>query len=201
MRVRLLAFPVAAVCLLLGVSACGGNDSDSSDASAAVVEQIDAICDDWREALDAREEFPVEDFDTENPAAVDLPPVGDYLASGQSAAEDALESIRNLSAAAEVASGGRCPGLGARAATQELEGSDGLCAGGRRRTVRRIAGRGRSVAGRRGSGVRATRRDELRLLRRLRQDDARQCGRSSKAHGRVIRPRQRRMLTICGLRT
>ena len=102
MRVRLLALAVAAVCLLLGVSACGGDDSDSSDASAAVAEQIDAICDDWREALDAREEFPVDDFDTENPAAADLPPVGDYLASGQSAAEDALGSIRNLSASADV---------------------------------------------------------------------------------------------------
>ena len=102
MRVRLLAFPVAAVCLLLGVSACGGDDSDSSDASAAVVEQINAICDDWRETLDAREEFPVEDFDTENPAAGDLPPVGDYLASGQSAAEDAVESIRNLSPSADA---------------------------------------------------------------------------------------------------
>ena len=93
MRIRLLAFPVAAVCLLLGVSACGGDESDSSDASAAVVEQIDAICDDWRETLDAREEFPVADFDTENPAAEDLPKVGDYCL-GQSAAEDALESIR-----------------------------------------------------------------------------------------------------------
>ena len=46
--------------------------------------------------------FPVEDFDTENPAAADLPPVGDYLALGQSAAEDALESIRNLSPSADV---------------------------------------------------------------------------------------------------
>ena len=102
MRVRRLAYPVAAVCLLLGVSACGGDDSDSSDASAAVVEHIDAICDDWRETLDAREEFPVEDFDAENPAAEDLPPVGDYLATGQSAAEDALESIRNLAPSADV---------------------------------------------------------------------------------------------------
>ena len=105
MRVRLLAFPVAAVCLLLSVSACGGDDSDSSDASAAsapVGEQIDAICDDWRETLDARGEFPVEDFDTENPAAEDLPTVGDYLASGQSGAEDALESIRQLSPSADV---------------------------------------------------------------------------------------------------
>ncbi len=102
MRVRLLTFPIAALCLLLGVSACGGDDSDSSDVSTAVVEQIDSICDDWREALDAREEFPVEGFDTENPAAEDLPPVGDYLASGQSAAEDALESIRNLSPSADV---------------------------------------------------------------------------------------------------
>ncbi len=97
-----MTFPIAALCLLLGVSACGVDDSDSSDASTAVAAQIDSICDDWREALDAREEFPVEGFDTENPAAEDLPPVGDYLASGQSAAEDALESIRNLSPSADV---------------------------------------------------------------------------------------------------
>jgi hypothetical protein len=97
MRVRLLVFPVVAVCLLLGVSACGGDDPVASDASAAVVEQIDAICDDWRENLDARDDFPVEGFDPENPAAADLPPVGNYLASGQSAAEDALKSIRDLS--------------------------------------------------------------------------------------------------------
>ena len=84
------------------MSACGGDDSDSSDASAAAAEQINAICDDRRETLDAREEFPVEDFDTENPAAAGLLPVGDYLASGQSAAEDALESIRNLSASADA---------------------------------------------------------------------------------------------------
>ena len=102
MRVRLLAFAVVAVCLLLGGSACGGDGSGSSDASDAVVEEIDAICDDWRETLDAREEFPVADFDTENPAAADLPPVGDYLASGQSAAADALESIRDLSPSADV---------------------------------------------------------------------------------------------------
>ena len=102
MRIRPLTFPIAAVCLLLGVSACGGDDSDSGDASAAAVEQIDAICDDWRETLDAREEFPVEDFDTENPAAEDLPTVGFYLASGQPAAEAALASIRNLPPSAEV---------------------------------------------------------------------------------------------------
>ena len=76
MRVRLLVFPIAAVCLLLGVSACGGDDSDSSDASSAVVEQIDAICDDWRGNLDARDGSPVEGFDPENPAAADLPPSG-----------------------------------------------------------------------------------------------------------------------------
>ena len=129
MRVRLLTFPIAALCLLLGVSACGGDDSDSSDASTAVAEQIDAICDDWREALDAREEFPVEGFDTENPAAEDLPPVGDYLASGQSAAEDALESIRNLSPSADVQAEIDA-GLGARAGAREPEGSDGFAQAG-----------------------------------------------------------------------
>ena len=102
MRVRLLTFPVAALCLLLGVSGCGGDDSDPSEVSAAAVEQIDAICDEWRETLDAREAFPVEDFDTENRAAEDLPRVGGYLASGQSAAEEALESIRTLPPSAEV---------------------------------------------------------------------------------------------------
>ena len=102
MRVRPLPFPIAAVCLLLAVSACGGDDSDPSDSSAAVVEQINAICDDWRETLDAREKFPVEGFDPTNPAAVDLPPVGDYLASGQPAAERALKAIRNLAPPADV---------------------------------------------------------------------------------------------------
>ena len=102
MQVRPLAFPLAAVCLLLGVSACGGDDSDPSDVSAAAVGQINAICDDWRETLDAREAFPVEHFDPENPRAEDLPHVGGYLASGQSAAEEALESIRHLSPSAEI---------------------------------------------------------------------------------------------------
>ena len=88
------------------------------------------------------------------------------LASGQSAAEDALESIRNLSPSAGVQADDRCPGLGARAGARELEGSDGLCTGGRRGTVRRIAGRGRCVAGRRRSGVGGSPRDEVRLLRR-----------------------------------
>ena len=60
MRIRLLAFPVAAVCLLLGVSACGDDDSYSSDATA--VEQINAICEDWRQALvrELREETGIE---------------------------------------------------------------------------------------------------------------------------------------------
>jgi hypothetical protein len=104
MRVRALSFTVAVLCLTLGASACGGDDSgDSSDASAAVIEQIDAICADWKDALDERGDFPVEDFDPESPSPEDLPAVGNYFASGEAAAEDAIAEIRGLSPPADVA--------------------------------------------------------------------------------------------------
>ena len=75
MRVRALSVAVATLCLALGASACGGDDSaDSSDASAAVIAQIDEICADWKSALDERGAFPVEDFDPESPSPEDLPP-------------------------------------------------------------------------------------------------------------------------------
>ncbi|MGH3079126.1 MAG: hypothetical protein ACRDPZ_13225 [Gaiellaceae bacterium] len=103
MRRRALSFTVAVVCLALGASACGGDDSDeSSDASSAVIEQIDGICTDWKQALDARGDFPVEGFDPENPSQQDLPAVGDYFASGHAAAEEAIANLRQLSPPADI---------------------------------------------------------------------------------------------------
>jgi hypothetical protein len=91
------------VCLALGATACGGDDSDEwSDASSAVIEQVDRICTDWKQALDARGEFPVEGFDPEKPSQQDLPAVGDYFASGHAAAEEAIANLRQLSPPADV---------------------------------------------------------------------------------------------------
>ena len=104
MRVRALSVAVASLCLALGASACGGDDSsDSSDASAAVVAQIDAICADWKDTLDERGDFPVKDFDPESPAPEDLPAVGNYFASGEAAADGAIAEIRGLSPPADIA--------------------------------------------------------------------------------------------------
>ena len=104
MRVRALSVAVATLCLALGASACGGDDSaDSSDASAAVIAQIDEICADWKSALDERGAFPVEDFDPESPSPEDLPTVGNYFASGEAAAGDAVAGIRGLSPPADIA--------------------------------------------------------------------------------------------------
>ena len=75
MRVRALSVTVVVLCLAIGASACGDDDSGgSTDASAAVIAQIDEICADWKDALDERGDFPVEDFDPESPAPEDLPP-------------------------------------------------------------------------------------------------------------------------------
>jgi hypothetical protein len=103
MRTRALCCAVAAICLTVGVSACGGDDSgDSSDTSVSVIEQVEAICDDWKETLDERGEFPVDGFDPENPAPDDLPAVGDYFASGHSAADSGIAELRELSPPGDV---------------------------------------------------------------------------------------------------
>lgn len=104
MRVRALSVTVVVLCLAIGASACGDDDSGgSTDASAAVIAQIDEICADWKDALDERGDFPVEDFDPESPAPEDLPPVGNYFASGEAAADDAIAEIRGLSPPADIA--------------------------------------------------------------------------------------------------
>jgi hypothetical protein len=103
MWARVLSGAVAVVCLALAATACGRDGSgESSDGSAAVIEQIDRICADWKDAVDERGDFPLEDFDAENPSADDLPAVGEYFASGESAAEEAIADVRELSAPADV---------------------------------------------------------------------------------------------------
>ena len=93
---------IAAVFLVVGASACGGDDSDeSTDASAAVVEQIEGICTAWKETLDERGDFPVDDFDPENPSPTELRAVGAYFASGHPATDEMIAELRELSPPAE----------------------------------------------------------------------------------------------------
>lgn len=82
MRTRGLGFIVVAILLAIAASACGGNDSDESGhGSAAAIDPVQEICTDLREAIDERGDFPVDDFDPENPAPQDLPAVGEYFAA------------------------------------------------------------------------------------------------------------------------
>ena len=92
-----------AVCLTLGASACGGGDSESVDSSAALIGQIDGICDNWRQTVDERGPFPVESFDPEDPSPGDLPAVGNYFATGHPAAEETIAELRHLSPPSSLA--------------------------------------------------------------------------------------------------
>jgi hypothetical protein len=103
MRARVWSFTVIAVCLTLGATACGGGDAESRDASAALLGQIDGICDDWRETVDERGPFPVESFDPEDRSPGDLPTVGDYFAAGHPAAEQTIAELRHLSPPSSLA--------------------------------------------------------------------------------------------------
>jgi hypothetical protein len=67
-----------------------------------VIEQIDGICAEWKDALDERGDFPVDDLDPESPSPDDLPAVGEYFASGESAAEEAIAELRQLSPPGDV---------------------------------------------------------------------------------------------------
>ena len=102
MRTPILSVMLVAVSLALELAHVATAD-ESSDASAAVIEQIDASCSDWKAALDERGAFPVEEFDPENPGIEDLRAVGDYFASGQPAQEKAIAELRALSPPADVA--------------------------------------------------------------------------------------------------
>jgi hypothetical protein len=100
MWIRALTLSLVSVCLAIGAGACG--DDEPSDDTAATVEQVEEICTDWKATLDERGDFPVDDFDPENPSPDDLPAVGEYFASGEPAAEEAIAELRALSPPAEI---------------------------------------------------------------------------------------------------
>ena len=101
MRTRFLTLTLMGFCLAIGASACGGDD-EPSEATAATVEQVNGICADWKATLDERGGFPVEHFDPENPSPDLLPAVGEYFASGEPAAEEAIAELGALLPPAEV---------------------------------------------------------------------------------------------------
>lgn len=85
--------------------ACGDDDSPTqTDESAATIAQFEAICSEWQAQLAARGEFPVQDFDPENPTAEQLQVVGRWFESGQPAAAEAIASMRALSLPSEIVS-------------------------------------------------------------------------------------------------
>jgi hypothetical protein len=93
------------VTMLTAVAAgCGGGDSEEWSAeSQAAVYQIQGICDDAAAKVDAsRGEFPVADFDPENPNPADLPAVGSYFAVGHPIWDEALEQTRAVPVPAEI---------------------------------------------------------------------------------------------------
>ena len=101
MRTRVLTLTLVGVCLAIGASACGGGDEPNAT-TAATVEQVNGICTDWKATLDERGDFPVEEFDPENPSQDDLPAVGEYFASGEPAADEAIVQLRALSPPTEA---------------------------------------------------------------------------------------------------
>jgi hypothetical protein len=88
---------LVATCLVL-VAGCGGGDEtpELTGASAAAVEQINAACERWNAVADARGEFPLPDFDAENPSAEDLPIVANYFAATHPARDEMIATISQL---------------------------------------------------------------------------------------------------------
>lgn len=94
---------LAIACIAVGLGACGGDSEPSLDeASADVVTQAESVCATLKGDLDARGEFPVDDFDPANPSQDALPVVGDYFASANAATEKALQSLRRLDPPTEI---------------------------------------------------------------------------------------------------
>jgi hypothetical protein len=103
MTARLVSAVLGTIVLAIGATACGGDESSSlSDESAAAVEEINAACDKWKLELDERGDFPVDDFDPENPSPDDLPAVGDYFDAGIEANEEAIATIDQLVVPSEI---------------------------------------------------------------------------------------------------
>ncbi len=99
-----LVVATLAASLALAAGACGGaeDEPELSAESAAAVEQIEAFCDEWNASLDERGEFPLTEFDAENPSVDELPTVGDYFAAGQPARDEMIASIAAVSVPSEI---------------------------------------------------------------------------------------------------
>jgi hypothetical protein len=96
---RLVVAAVAATMLLLAAVSCGGSDDAAEASDEAVRAQVEEVCADRSSSFADRGEFPVEDFDPENPDPADLPAVGEYFAVGLEGSEpDALVALRGISA-------------------------------------------------------------------------------------------------------
>ena len=103
MTARLVSVALGVIVVAVGATACGGSESSAvSEESAAAVEEIDAACDKWKIELDERGDFPVDDFDPENPPPGDLPAVGDYFDAGVEPFEEATATIDDLVVPSEI---------------------------------------------------------------------------------------------------
>ncbi|HEX4747042.1 MAG TPA: hypothetical protein VFU99_09185 [Gaiellaceae bacterium] len=91
----------AVVAAALSASACAGSDDSTDSASAAVTAQVQKICDERAASFANRGEFPVDDFDPENPDPADLPAVGDYFAAGLNDPGRAIAALTSLDASGE----------------------------------------------------------------------------------------------------
>lgn len=98
---NVLAITVMTVCVALGVTACGGSDEPADPATEALAAQVEEICTEWGLSFADRGEFPVDDFDPENPDPADLPAVGEYFAAGLEEQPQAIAALKELEATGE----------------------------------------------------------------------------------------------------
>jgi hypothetical protein len=103
MRSTLVKVAATAAIVALGTSACGGGSDESADSdSDAVRVQVEEICADRALSFADRGEFPVADFEPENPDPADLPAVGEYFAQGLEGTQpEALAALKKISAVGE----------------------------------------------------------------------------------------------------
>jgi hypothetical protein len=98
-----LAFALVLACLTLAAGACGGDGGpELSEESAAAVDLINAACAHWNSTIETRGEFPVPNFDAENPRVDELPLVGDYFAAGHPARDEMIAAIATLDVPGEI---------------------------------------------------------------------------------------------------
>ena len=101
-----LGLVLAGLCVTLTLTACGDDDGgDLSVESRAAVDDIEDICSNWKKSLEARGDFPVDDFDPEDPKADELRKVGAYFVSAQPIAAQAMSDLRAVQVPAEIKPG------------------------------------------------------------------------------------------------